>query len=161
MKRNAPRSLTVISGAIALALAGWAIPGTSQERGPDLRPAANPGEVVATELAFARVAREKGQWTAFADYAAKDAVMFVPYKVRAQQWLKGRANPAQTVAWEPYEVWSSCDGSIAVKRHDGSSAPAVTISWAPPPAPTMRSSAVLPAPSVAASMQAESSWQAS
>jgi hypothetical protein len=87
-----------------------------EARGLNIRPLANPGEVVATELAFARMAKDKGQWTAFAEYAAKDAVMFAPGPVRAQQWLKGRANPARAVAWEPYQVWSSCDGSIAVTK---------------------------------------------
>lgn len=73
-------------------------------------------EVVATELAFARTAREEGQWTAFAQYAAEDAVMFVPQPVKAREWLKGRANPAEAVRWQPHEVWSSCDGSLAVTR---------------------------------------------
>ena len=91
----------------------------------NLRPVAQPGEVVAAEIAFARTAQEKGQWTAFAEYATKDAVMFVPEAVNAQQWLKGRTNPAQAVKWQPYQVWSSCDGSLAVtkgawQRPDGS-----------------------------------------
>lgn len=85
-------------------------------RGPYLRPSANPGQVVATELGFARMAREKGQWTAFAEYAAKDAVMFQPGPVKAQDWLKGRANPAKALQWQPHQVWSSCDGSLAVTR---------------------------------------------
>jgi len=93
--------------------------------GRDLKPIAQPGEVVATELAFARMAREEGQWSAFAEYAADDAVMFVPEPVNAKEWLKGRANPAKSVEWEPYQVWSSCDGSLAVtkgawQRPDGS-----------------------------------------
>ena len=86
---------------------------------------ANPSKVVATELAFARAAQDKGQWTAFAEYATDDAVMFVPEAVNAQTWLKGRANPAQAVRWQPHQVWSSCDGSLAVtkgawQRPDGS-----------------------------------------
>src|SRR5690606_22688854 len=35
---------------------------------------ADPGKVVAAEIAFARTAQEKGQWTAFAEFAADDAV---------------------------------------------------------------------------------------
>ncbi|MFZ9396782.1 MAG: hypothetical protein ACO25F_12075 [Erythrobacter sp.] len=77
---------------------------------------AQPGDVVATEIAFARLAREKGQWTAFAEYAADDGLMFVPQPVNARQWLKGRANPAEAVRWQPHEVWMSCDGSLAVTR---------------------------------------------
>ncbi|HSG34870.1 MAG TPA: hypothetical protein VLA37_10070, partial [Sphingomonadaceae bacterium] len=44
----------------------------------NLKPVAQPGQVVATELGFAAMARDQGQWTAFAEYAADDAVMFVP-----------------------------------------------------------------------------------
>jgi len=91
-----------------------------------LRPTANPSAVVATELAFAREAQGKGQWTAFAEYAADDAVMFVPQLVQAKDWLKKRANPAQAVTWQPYSIWMSCDGSLAVskgawQRPDGTS----------------------------------------
>ena len=77
---------------------------------------ANPSKVIATELAFARAAQDKGQWTAFAEFATRDAVMFVPEAVNAQAWLKGRANPAQAVRWQPHQVWSSCDGSLALTK---------------------------------------------
>jgi len=42
--------------------------------------------------------------------------MFVPQPTNAQAWLKGRANPPQAVRWQPHQVWSSCDGSLAVTR---------------------------------------------
>ncbi len=74
---------------------------------------ANPSAVVAAELGFARLAREKGQWTAFRETADKDAVMFVPDVVNAQRWLKKRPDPAQALVWEPYRVFVSCDGSYA------------------------------------------------
>ena len=77
---------------------------------------ANPSKVIATELAFARAAQDKGQWTAFAEFATDDAVMFVPEAVNAQAWLMGRGNPPQAVRWQPHQVWSSCDGSLAVTR---------------------------------------------
>ena len=48
---------------------------------------ASPGLIVARELAFARAAREDGQWTAFRAFAADDAVMFVPEPVNARDWL--------------------------------------------------------------------------
>lgn len=79
-------------------------------------PRAEVSEVVAAELAFARAAQEDGQWTAFADYAAPEGVMFVPEAVIARDWLKGRANPPQAVRWQPHAVFSSCDGSLAVTR---------------------------------------------
>ena len=81
-----------------------------------LRPIANPSAVIATELAFAREAQEKGQWRTFRDYAADDAIMFVPQQTDAKAWLKGRAEPQAAVKWQPYEVWMSCDGSLAVTK---------------------------------------------
>ena len=112
-------------GSLLLA-AGAAVPqGAAQERGGYERggPAgrgrmayANPSEVIATEIAFAQLAQEKGQWTAFAYFAAPDAVMFAPGMVYAQGWLKGRANPPAAVKWQPHAVWSSCDGSLAVSH---------------------------------------------
>ena len=100
--------------AIAAALGICASAG--EARRDRLRPTANPSAVVAAELAFAREAQEKGQWTAFRDYAADDAVMFVPQQVLAKDWLRKQANPAQAVKWQPYAVWSSCDGSLAVTK---------------------------------------------
>lgn len=87
--------------------------------------AANPSAMVAAELAFARLAQDKGQWTAFRETAAKDAVMFVPGRVRALDWLKGRADPASAVKWQPHAVYSSCDGTAgattgAWQQPDGS-----------------------------------------
>ena len=79
-----------------------------------LPPAAEPTSVIATELAFARAAREQGQWTAYADYAADDALIAVPQPVAAREWLAGRANPASAERWAPRDVWSSCDGSAVL-----------------------------------------------
>jgi hypothetical protein len=81
-----------------------------------LTPKANPSAVVATELAFARAAQEDGQWKAFRDYSTSDAVMFVPQAVKAHDWLRGRDEPAQALRWQPHQVWSSCDGSLAVTK---------------------------------------------
>lgn len=113
----------------ALLLAGCA-PGPGSGPGPrrirdrDID-RANPSAIVAAELAFARSAQEKGQWTAFAEFATDDAVMFVPQPVNARDWLKKQANPAQAVRWQPHQVWSSCDGSLGMtkgawQRPDGS-----------------------------------------
>ncbi len=55
---------------------------------------ADPAKVIATELAFARAAQEKGQWTAFAEFAADDAVMFVPQPVNAEGMAEEAAEPA-------------------------------------------------------------------
>ena len=81
-----------------------------------LRPAANPGGVIAAEIGFAALAQEKGQWTAFRTTAAKGAKMFTPQPVLVDMFLKSRADPPVAVKWQPHMVWSSCDGSIAVTR---------------------------------------------
>lgn len=73
-----------------------------------------PSKVIAAELAFARMAREQGTWTAFRHYATDDALMPSPGFVRVQDVLKGVPDPAQPIVWGPDRVWSSCDGSYAV-----------------------------------------------
>lgn len=86
---------------------------------PQRRPGAgtaNPSALVAAEIAFNRLARDKGQWTAFRKTAAESAVMFVPQPVLARDWLKGRSDPAEPVQWQPYEIWMSCDGTLGVTR---------------------------------------------
>ena len=109
-------SVRLALAAAVLLLAGCASgPGPRRDR-DEIRLRANPSGVIAAELAFARAAQEKGQWTAFAEYAADDAVMFVPQPVNAKDWLKGQTNPAQAVRWQPHQVWSSCDGTLAVTK---------------------------------------------
>jgi hypothetical protein len=90
-------------------------PALSRERKPP-EGFANPSAVIAAEIAFAQAAQNKGQWTAFRTSATKDAVMFVPQMVLAQDYLKDKPNPAVSVKWQPHQVWSSCDGSIGVTR---------------------------------------------
>ncbi|MCW1382042.1 hypothetical protein OLX02_04330 [Novosphingobium sp. KCTC 2891] len=87
----------------------------SPQRG-GLRPLANPSALIAAELAFSRLAQDKGQWTAFAETAAPDAEMFVPQRVAAPEWLKKRASPPAAVKWQAHAVWISCDGSAGVTR---------------------------------------------
>jgi hypothetical protein len=103
---------------------------------------ANPSAVIAQELAFARAAQERGQWTAFAEFAAEDAVMFVPQPVNARTWLRGQSNPPQAVRWQPHQVWSSCDGTLALskgawQRPDGSTG-YFTTAWQRKPFGTYR-----------------------
>ncbi len=90
--------------------------GVPEARAPAAQAYADPGEVIATELRFARMAQDKGQWTAFRAYAAPGAQMFAPQVVRAELFLKGKPNPAVAVKWQPQAVWSSCDGAYAVTR---------------------------------------------
>lgn len=102
-----------ILGLAAFALA--AVPAQARERSPGAGHA-NPSAVIAAELAFAQLAQDKGQWTAFRTTATRDAVMFVPQMVLAQDHLSGKADPASPLKWQPHQVWSSCDGSIGVTR---------------------------------------------
>lgn len=92
---------------------------------PPMRHQPDPSSVFAAEIAFNRLARDKGQWTAFRETAAEDAVMFVPQRVMAKQWLKGRADPPKPVSWTPATIYVSCDGNLAAstgnwQRPDGS-----------------------------------------
>ena len=106
--------MRLIAAFLVLALTACASP---QMRGryDALRvPVANPSKVIAAELAFARMAREKGTWTAFRHYATEDALMPSPGFVRVQDALKGVPDPADPIVWGPDRVWSSCDGSFAV-----------------------------------------------
>lgn len=92
---------------------------------PPMRYQPDPSSVFAAEIAFNRMAQQKGQWTAFRETAADDAIMFVPQKVLAKAWLKGRADPPQPVRWSPSMIHVSCDGNLAAStgnwtRPDGS-----------------------------------------
>ena len=102
------RRVLLLPFLLALATTASAQPRSS------ITPAGNPSALIAAESAFARLAREKGQWTAFADTAAETAEMFVPQRVLAKVWLKGRANPPVPVQWQPSAVWISCDGGAGV-----------------------------------------------
>ena len=100
---------------IALALVALSGAAIAKDRGPQVN-YANPSAAIAAEIAFAQLAQDKGQWTAFRATATKDAVMFAPQLVYAQDFLKDKPDPAVAVKWQPHQVWSSCDGSIAVTR---------------------------------------------
>ena len=102
------RKLFVAATALAL-IAGGSV--AARDRRPL---AANPSGFIAAEIAFARLAQDKGQWTAFRETAAPDAVMFVPQRVRALDWLKSQKDPAEAVKWQPHAVYVSCDGNVGV-----------------------------------------------
>ncbi len=88
---------------------------TDRERERFLPPQGDPGMVAAADIAFAKAAREDGQWTAFRHYAASDAVLHgVNGVIPAGPFLEGQQDPAQSVNWVPRAIWSSCDGSLAV-----------------------------------------------
>ena len=66
------------------------------------------------ERAFVNDAQKDGQWTAFRKYAADDAVMYVPQRVNAQEFLKDLKDPPASVFWWPGKSFVSCDGNYAV-----------------------------------------------
>ncbi len=75
----------------------------------------DPGRVVAADIAFARKARDEGQWTASREYAATGALLHGrDGTIPAASFLAELADPAEAVAWSPTAVWSSCDGTLAV-----------------------------------------------
>ncbi|MFN3863774.1 MAG: hypothetical protein ACK4RT_05770 [Erythrobacter sp.] len=79
--------------------------------------AAQPSTIVATEIAFARAAREQGQWTAFRQFAAPGALLHGangPFPI--EPWLATQTDPPQAVQWEPRAVVMSCDGALAVSQ---------------------------------------------
>jgi hypothetical protein len=79
--------------------------------------AAQPSTIVAAELAFSRAARERGQWTAFREFAAPAAQLHGdsgPFAILP--WLATQTDPAQAVQWSPRVVVMSCDGALAVSK---------------------------------------------
>ncbi|MET0248971.1 MAG: hypothetical protein ABW164_04505 [Sphingobium sp.] len=116
-----PRAALLAFGALALIAAR-----------PPMRVQPNPSAVIAAEIGFNRLAQARGQWTAYRETAAKDAVLFVPQRVVARDWLKGRADPPQAARWSPATVYVACDGRIAassgtMQRPDGSAGYVTTI----------------------------------
>lgn len=108
------RAALLALGALALAgCAGGARPERDMRRAY-LGSAGEPSAVIAAELAFARMARDKGTWTAFRETSTGDALWPSPGWVNVQESLKGQADPAQAIVWEPDRVWVSCDGSYAL-----------------------------------------------
>lgn len=107
----------LVALAMGLVLTGCASNGSS-DRERYLRaagkPVANPSDIVKAELTFARLAREEGQWTAFRETAAADALMFTPELVSAPIWLKDKADPAEATGWQAHKIFMSCDGSMGV-----------------------------------------------
>lgn len=119
-----PAGALVVAGALAASLGAC----TSQRpKGPP--PAlinrvlagapgeAQPSRIVAAEIAFARSAREQGQWSAFRQFAAPGAIIHTPSgPVPVDTFLAGRADPTEAVQWEPRAVAISCNGALAVSQ---------------------------------------------
>lgn len=79
--------------------------------------AAQPSTIVATETAFSRAARERGQWTAFRMFAAPGALLHGangPFLI--EPWLATQTDPPAAVQWDVRVVVMSCDGALAVSK---------------------------------------------
>lgn len=108
MKRLIPFALLISATALV------AQPGPPEGPGRPQRAYANPSALIAADIAFARLAREKGQWTAFRETAAETAEMFDGKRVPAKLLLKDRKDPAEPYKWAPTAAWISCDGSAGL-----------------------------------------------
>ena len=100
----------LVAAAFALPLLAGCAGNPDDIRNRPLGP--NPSAFIAAEIDFARLAQEKGQWTAFRETSAPEAVMFVPQRVKAREWLKSQKDPAEAVKWQPHAVYVSCDGNV-------------------------------------------------
>lgn len=107
-----PLSLLILAGGAVAQPGGGGGWSDHGPRGPHFF--TEPSDVIAAEIAFARRAQEKGQWRAYRETMAAGAVMFVPQRVDAAPWLKGRKEPAEAAHWQPRAVSMACDGSAAL-----------------------------------------------
>lgn len=93
---------------------------------------------VAVERAYAALAQTRGQWTAFRETAAPDAILFVPEPVAAGPWLRDRKDPPISVMWWPGRTWISCDRRLGINfgpwiRRGGKLVGTFTTIWAKQP----------------------------
>ncbi len=105
------RGLALLLGAVVLVGAGQSA-ALARSKGP-ARFYPDPSEILALEIAYNRLAQQKGQWAALRANVAADAVMFVPEKVNAPLWLKGRKDNPAPVRRNPWKAFVSCDGRLA------------------------------------------------
>lgn len=109
--------LFVLAAATVLAQGACSTAGGDKRFGDNRRieRVAQPGNVAASDIAFARAARDEGAGAAFRRFAADDAIVHLPNgPVPAGAWLAGGSGAGPAADWAPREVWSSCDGSLAV-----------------------------------------------
>jgi hypothetical protein len=110
-------------GVTATALASCAAP----QRGPSNNVinralatapgAAQPSTIVSTEIAFARAAKELGQFAATSQFAAPGALLHARGGPVAYATLAPTLNdPATATEWGPRTVVKSCDGSLALSQ---------------------------------------------
>lgn len=77
-------------------------------------PSANPSAIIAAEIAFNRLAQEKGFGAAQKETGAKDAIVFLPRPTRLEDALKQKQAGEATPKWQPHKAFMSCDGKTGV-----------------------------------------------
>jgi len=117
MKRLIPLAFLILTAP------AHAQPAPEAAQGRAQRGYANPSALIAADIAFARLAREKGQWTAFRETADDAAEMFEGGRVMVKTALKDRKDPPAPVQWATRSAWISCDGTAGL-TYGGWKAPA-------------------------------------
>ncbi len=85
----------------------------AKERRPILKLSANPSAIVAEEIALEQAANSKGMAKALRDFAAPDAIMFVPEPTSILSYLK--SNPLLPAPdTDVHKIIMSCDGKTGV-----------------------------------------------
>lgn len=105
------KNLFVAVAAIPLLASGCAA--QHMPRG-GVAPSANPSAIIAAEIAFNRLAQEKGFRAAQKETGAKDAIVFVPEPTLLADALKQDHGPEITPKWQPHKAFMSCDGKTGV-----------------------------------------------
>lgn len=75
---------------------------------------ANPSAIIAAEIAFNRLAQEKGYRAAQQETGARDAIVFLPQPILLAEALKQDHGPETTPKWQPHKAFMSCDGKTGV-----------------------------------------------
>ena len=70
--------------------------------------------LVAADEAFAKMARNQGEWTAFRSFAGPRSEMFAPRRVLVSEFGKGLPDPKVATRWRPEQAWISCDATVGV-----------------------------------------------
>lgn len=79
-----------------------------------IAPNANPSAIIAAEIAFNRLAQEKGFRAAQKETGAKEAMVFLPMPTLLADALKQGGGPEVTPKWQAHKAFMSCDGKTGV-----------------------------------------------
>lgn len=70
--------------------------------------------LIAADEAYAKAARDQGEWTATRAVVVPQSELFTPGRVRTLEFGKGLADPEVAGSWKPDHAWISCDGTAGV-----------------------------------------------